>query len=271
MTPQRGERKTEIADQTAASGSKGRLGTRLALAVLVAVPAAVVAALLAIAVESEWNPFRSLDQRTAAHLHDQAVAHPAWTHAMVLVSDVGGPTVFRVLVGVLVVGLWIRGARRLAWWAAITMTAGAVLDIAVKGVVNRARPSLPNPVAHAPGASFPSGHALTAALGCGIIVLVFLPVLGRWGRRVGWSLAAAIVGAVGYSRIALGVHWVTDVLGGWLLAVGLLAATTSAFETWRAQHGLLPVKLIAEGVAPEESAEAVVGENEDEGEGDDRS
>jgi membrane-associated phospholipid phosphatase len=240
-------------------GPMGRLGVRLALAVLVAVPLAVAFGLLAVAVESTWDPFRSLDQRTATRLHAQAVAHPAWTHAMTLVSDGGGPTTFRVLVGVLAVVLWFRGARRLALWAVATMAAGAVLDLVLKSAVGRVRPTLPNPVAHAPGASFPSGHAFTATLGCGVILLILLPVLSRRARWAAWVLAVLIAGAVGYSRVALGVHWPTDVAGGWLLGVGLLAATVSAFQTWRSEHGLRPVKPVVEGVAPEESAEAVPG------------
>ena len=233
-----------------------RLGTRLVLAALVAVPAAVAVGLLAVAVESEWNPFRSLDQRTAARLHDQAIAHPGWTHAMTLVSDIGGPTVFRSLVGVLVVAMWARGARRLAVWAAVTMIVGAVIDVVLKAAVNRTRPSLPNPVAHAPGASFPSGHAFTATLGCGIIALAILPLMGRRWRWTAWTAAFLIAAAVGYSRVALGVHWVTDVVGGWVLGVGLIAATVSVFETWRTEHGLRPVKPVTEGAAPEESTRA---------------
>jgi membrane-associated phospholipid phosphatase len=240
-------------------GVTDRLGPRLVLSVLVATPVAVAFAVLAVAVESEWNPFRGLDQRTAASLHSQAVAHPAWTRAMVLVSDIGGPTTFRVLVGVFAVVLWFRGARRLALWAVTTMAAGALLDTVLKSAVGRARPSLPDPVAHAPGASFPSGHAFTATLGCGVIVLILLPLLRPRGRWVAWTLAALIATAVGYSRVALGVHWLTDVVGGWLLGIGLLAATTSAFETWRGEHGRRPVNPVVEGVAPEESAEAMPG------------
>jgi membrane-associated phospholipid phosphatase len=241
-------------------GVADRLSTRLALAVLVAGPVAVAFGLLAVAVQSTWNPFRSLDQRTAAALHDQALAHPAWTHAMVLVSDIGGPTPFRVLVGALAVVLWFRGARRLALWAAATMAAGALLDTVLKTAIGRARPLLPHPVATAAGASFPSGHAFTATLGCGVIILVLLPLLPRrWARRTAWALAVLVAFAVGYSRVALGVHWVTDVVGGWLLGVGLLAATVSAFGTWRVEHGSRPVNPLVEGVAPEQSAKAATG------------
>jgi membrane-associated phospholipid phosphatase len=238
-----------------------RLSTRLVLSVLVAVPACVVFGLLAVAVESAWDPFRSLDQRVASSLHNQVAPHPAWVHVLNAVTNAGGPTTFRVLVGVLAVVLWIRGARRLALWAVATMAAGALLDTVLKSVVGRARPILPNPVASAPGGSFPSGHALTATLGCGVIILVLLPVLPKWGRVAAWALGALVVGAVSYTRVALGVHWTTDVVGAWILGVALLAATTSAFGTWRREHGERPVHPVTEGVAPEESAEAMPGEH----------
>ncbi len=257
---------TDTASQrdTASPGSGRpvrRLSTRLVLAVLVTVPACVVFGLLAVAVESEWDPFRSLDQRVASGLHAQVAPHPAWVHVLNAVTNAGGPTTFRVLVGLLAVGLWIRGARRLALWAVTTMAAGALLDIVLKAVVNRARPHLPNPVATAPGGSFPSGHALTATLGCGVIILVLLPILHRRGRVIAWTLGALVVGAVSYTRVALGVHWTTDVVGAWILGTGLLAATTSAFGTWRREHGERPVHPLTEGVDPEESAEAMPGDH----------
>ena len=230
-----------------------RFGARLALTLFVAVPAAALAGLIAVAVESAWDPFRELDQNTASYLHDHAAGHPLVIKTLLRVSDVGGPTPARVLIAVIAVALWLRGARRLALWAASTMIAGAVLDIGLKTLVDRTRPHLPNPFAHAPGASFPSGHAMTSALACGIVVLILLPLLGRVGTIVAWTVAALIVFAVGYSRVALGVHWVTDVVGAWLLAVAVLAASVSAFQTWRVEHGLRRAHLVAEGVEPEEA------------------
>ena len=242
-----------------------RFGARLALTLFVAVPAAALAGLLAVAVESTWDPFRKLDENTATYLHDHAAGHPLLIKTLIRVSDVGGPTPARVLIAVVAVVLWLRGARRLALWAASTMIAGAVLDTGLKALVNRARPHLPNPFAHAPGASFPSGHAMTSALAGGILVLVGLPLLGRRGKAVLWTIAALAVLAVGYSRVALGVHWVTDVVGGWLLAVALLAASVSAFQTWRVEHGLRPTRPVTEGVEPEEAEEVLPGDHGGEG------
>jgi membrane-associated phospholipid phosphatase len=230
-----------------------RFGARLALTLFVAVPAAALAGLLAVAVESAWDPFRQLDERTASYLHDQATGHPLVIKILLRISDYGGPAPARVLVALVAVVLWIRGAHRLALWAASTMIAGAVLDTGLKTLVDRARPHLPHPFAHAPGASFPSGHAMASALACGIVVLVLLPVLNRAGKAAAWTIAALAVFAVGYSRVALGVHWVTDVVGAWLLAVALLAASVSAFQTWRVEHGLRRARPVTEGVEPEEA------------------
>ncbi|MBR7836616.1 phosphatase PAP2 family protein [Actinospica durhamensis] len=243
---------------------RGRLSPRLALVVLVAVPAAVAVGLIVLAVEGAWSPLRHLDQSVADALHRQALGHPAWTHAMVVVSDVGSPTVLRIATALLVVGLWLRGARRLALWAAATMIGGALVDTVLKSVVGRARPVFAQPVATAPGFSFPSGHAFTATLAAGVILLCALPWLHRgWEKAAAWAVAVLVPLAVGYSRIALGVHWTSDVVGGWLLGVGLLAGTTAAFEAWRREHARPRVHPASEGVAPEESEAAAAGPRAD--------
>lgn len=234
-----------------------RFGARLGLTLFVAVPAAALAGLIAVAVESAWDPFRRLDEHTASYLHEHATGHPVVIRTLLRVSEVGGPTPFRILIAVVALVLWVRGARRLALWAASTMIAGAVLDVGLKTLVDRTRPHLPNPFAHAPGASFPSGHALTSALACGIVVLILLPLLPAAGRVIAWVVGALVVFAVGYSRVALGVHWVTDVVGAWLLAVALLAASVSAFQTWRVEHGLRRAHPVTEGVEPEAPAEVL--------------
>ena len=239
------------------------LTTRLSAAAVLAVPVSLVVGLLVVGIEAKWPPLRWLDENVAQSLHSQAIAHPLWVRMMLDVSNVGSPLVMRTTVGAVAVILWLRKAHRLALWAGFTMAAGALVDVVIKTAVGRARPSFADPVALAPGASFPSGHSFTSALGAGVLVLLVLPLLPPKGRIAAWIVGAAVPLMVGYSRLALGVHWASDVLGGWILGVGLLAATTKAFEAWRRAEGRPDVQPVIEGVAPEETQVAVHAQDPD--------
>ncbi len=104
-------------------------------------------------------------------------------------------------------------------------------------LVDRARPIVADPVAHAGGLSFPSGHAQNAVVAWGVLLLVFLPVLrGRW-RVVAVIAAVAVVLAIGFARVALSVHFVSDVLAGYALGAAWLAAMIAAFNAWRRDAG----------------------------------
>lgn len=159
----------------------------------------------------------------------------------------------RLLVAALVVWLLARRAWRLATWAAVTSVAGGVIGLLTKNAVERARPSMPDPIAHAPGFSFPSGHAMTATTSCAILLLVLLPLVPRSWRPVPWALAVISVLGVGFTRVALGVHWVSDVVGGWLLGLIVVTATATAFEAWRTDVGRAPTTPTTEGLEPEPS------------------
>jgi undecaprenyl-diphosphatase len=84
----------------------------------------------------------------------------------------------------------------------------------------------------------------------GILLLVFLPVLRGARRVVAFAAAGALVLFTGYDRIALGVHYVSDVLAGWVVALAVLTGTAGAFEIWRREHGRRPSQ-VSEGVEPE--------------------
>ncbi|MFJ8160506.1 phosphatase PAP2 family protein [Streptomyces sp. NPDC096136] len=204
-------------------------------AVAVTVPACVPFALVLVLVEARWAPLGRLDRGAAGRLHAVALADPGWVRFLdFLTHVVWDPVTMRLLVAALVVWLLLRGAVRLALWAAVTAMAGGLLGALAKGVVARARPDLPDPVSHAPGFAFPSGHAMTATTSCAVLLLVLLPLAPRRRRPLLWVLAVVSVVGVGYTRVALGVHWVSDVLGGWLLGLALVSATAVAFGARRA-------------------------------------
>ncbi|WP_434739203.1 phosphatase PAP2 family protein [Streptomyces katrae] len=232
-------------------GPDARFGARLLATVAATALVSVPFALALVLVEAQWPPLARLDRGTAERLHAAALEHPAWVRLLGVLTDVvWDPVTMRLLVAALVVWLLVRGAVRLAAWAAVTATAGGLLGLLVKHAVARARPHLPDPVAHAPGYSFPSGHAMTATTSCAVLLLALLPLVPRRLRPVAWGLAAVSVAGVGYTRVALGVHWVSDVVGGWLLGLAVVTATTLAFEAWRADAGRRRTTP-AEGLEPE--------------------
>ncbi|MFD6969953.1 phosphatase PAP2 family protein [Streptomyces sp. NPDC059949] len=239
------------------SGPDATFGARLLLTAAATAAASVPFALALVLVESRWPPLYRLDQAVAERLHEAALGRPGWVRVLdVLTGFVWDPVTMRLLVALLVLWLLTRRAWRLAAWASVTATAGALTGVLVKIVVERARPHLPEPVAHAPGYSFPSGHAMTATTSCAVLLLVLLPLVPRAWRPLPWALAVVSVVGVGYTRVALGVHWVSDVVGGWLLGLAVVTATTLVFEAWRADTGQRRTTAMQEGLEPELSATA---------------
>ncbi|WP_206184804.1 phosphatase PAP2 family protein [Thermoactinospora rubra] len=230
-------------------------GFNLGVASAVAMAVLVPFTLLALLVKVAFEPLHWLDKSVAGQMHDYAVTNQDLTRFVAVWTDVLGPWPWRVAVLGMAAWAALRGARRLAIWAIATITVGGLTGGLLKIITDRARPAFPDPVALAPGESFPSGHALTATLGAGVIVLMLLPVLPRRLRIPVWAVAAFLALSVAWTRVALGVHWVSDALGGVLLGVGVIAATTIGFERWRRESGRRPAEPYIEGVEPEAAEE----------------
>lgn len=212
----------------------GRPGPRppLTLPLLLALPFLTLLTLVAV----HWSPLLALDRAIATALHRTAVADPGLTQVNRVFSDwVWDPWTFRALLAVVVIALLRRKRWALGCWVAGTAVAGTALQQVLKAVVGRHRPVWPDPVDSAQYAAFPSGHAMTAAVAGGLA----LWLLRLYGTRRRWlwcaaSLTAVSVAGVGFTRVYLGVHWATDVLGGWFLGAALVAA---AAITYPRRHG----------------------------------
>lgn len=176
--------------------------------------------LLAALMAGGWSPVHDVDRAVTARLHEAAVASPALTTAMTWLTNLLQPNVFRLATLALAIWLFRRGARRTAAWVAVTMIAGGLLGALLKLLFTRARPEFPDPVSWAAGYAFPSGHALNAALGTAVFVIIF-PRL--WAL---WSLP--VITAV--TRVVLGVHWTSDVVAGLLLGAAVVLLTVGAFK-----------------------------------------
>ncbi|MGH8893447.1 MAG: phosphatase PAP2 family protein [Actinomycetes bacterium] len=239
--------------RTPAGRPERGLVARLAMGAVAAVVVAVPFTLLMLLVLSEWEPLDRLDRGVADDLNKAVRDDPTVVDALEVTAVVTSPWFFRITVLATAVWLWRRQARRLALWAVVTAAVGGTLGVLLKLLVERSRPAFPEPVASASGYSFPSGHALNSMLCVGILILVFLPVLTRRGKTVAYSVGAALVLLTGYDRIALGVHYVSDVIAGWAVALATIAGTAIAFEVWRREHGRRP-STVEEGVEPEAAA-----------------
>jgi membrane-associated phospholipid phosphatase len=145
------------------------------------------------------------------------VRPPALVAAAALISTVGQPA---VMVAVLVVVAAVLGWRARSW-RPVAVGAGALvllglLDNGVKAVVARPRPPVVWQAVPAHGLAFPSGHALWSAGVLLLVVVLVGPVRGRAPLALGAILVAV---AVAGSRLVLAVHYPSDVLAGWSLAV----------------------------------------------------
>jgi undecaprenyl-diphosphatase len=160
------------------------------------------------------------------------------------------PFVYLLMGGAAVYWWALRGHRRLGLYLLLTGWVGGLVDTAVKVVVDRERPSLVDPIATAHGKSFPSGHTMAATYGFGALLLAFLPVIPRRWRVPAFGAWLLMVALVAFARLGLGVHYITDVVGGFVLGCAWLAASTAAFSIWRVERGRRPVEP-TEGLEPE--------------------
>ncbi|MFI6946342.1 phosphatase PAP2 family protein [Streptomyces sp. NPDC050422] len=197
-----------------------------------------LALILLALVAERWSPLMRLDRDIAEALHRRAVTEPDLVQVNRVLTDwLWDPWTMRTLIAVAAVVLWRRGAQLLAAWVAVTTLASSLLQQGVKAAVGRERPRWPDPVDSAHYAAFPSGHAMTAVVSCGLLLWLLHRSGARpWIRRTALAAAGVSVLGVGLTRLYLGVHWPSDVLGGWLLGAALTAFATVAYDRYAPGH-----------------------------------
>jgi undecaprenyl-diphosphatase len=217
--------------------------------------AAAVFAVLLILVRLQWPPLESVDHRTAAGLNSLIAGNATAVAVVKAVTFLGSDG---VLWTVILATAVITSIRRRWWLAVYLLVTGAgalVLDPILKSLVGRLRPVVAHPVAHGTGNSFPSGHSLGSIVCYGAVFLVFLPaVRGRW-RTAFTAGTVALIAVIGISRLLLGVHYVSDVLGGWAVGIAWLGVTAVAFELTRRATGQPATQAMTEGLEPEARAD----------------
>ena len=146
------------------------------------------------------------------------------------VSMLGAP----ILVGIIVIAT-IVFARRRDWLRAtalpLALASGAGLNALLKHVFHRGRPQFATEFISHASWSFPSGHAMESMVGYGMLVAVTLHQLhGSTRRRLVIGAAAVLIFMIGVSRVYLAVHYLTDVVAGWLAGGAWLFVCITAFH-----------------------------------------
>jgi membrane-associated phospholipid phosphatase len=222
-------------------GNAAMIRTRAAravpAAVTVLVGCVVAVGLLGAGVRSDFGPQLRLDGAVSEALY--AGDHRATALSVLLqVLTAAGSSWFRVVVFLPALVLLVR--RRLWWTAAWLLTAVALigpLNTLLKLYFGRVRPDFAEGGARLDSLSFPSGHSSGIATLVTVGLILAWPLLASGARR--WALAGGVllVLLVGLTRMWLGVHFLSDVVGGWALGVGwslLSALVFGAFAEGRA-------------------------------------
>ncbi len=204
-----------------------RPGRRAALAAALALLVAALTALVLSRSGRPVGPDLALHRWTAAHRSGLLT-----TLALVVTATGSGPPAY--LLAAVAGALGRSRAQRVrgAVTAVAALLTGQLLRLAGALAVGRDRPPLADRAGSASGPSFPSGHTTTSALVAVLLCLAVVRLTTPGSRRTAWcAVALGWAAAVGLTRVYLGVHWPSDVLGGWLLA-GALALAADALAGW---------------------------------------
>ena len=217
---------------------------RSAVPVLLAtVAAALVAAVLLVEATGEILEGIADGQGFAAWdrpVLDWAIAQrtPGLTSFVAWYSNTGGPLWQPIVTGAVVLFLWWRWKDPTP--LVLTLFAGGgslVMTVFGKRLIERARPPLPDAVPpYESSFSFPSGHSLNAFVIAGILAYLIVRHLWDhpvWQRVVVVVLLGAYAATMGLSRVFLGHHWLTDVVGAWALGLAWLGVVIACHRVWR--------------------------------------
>jgi undecaprenyl-diphosphatase len=219
---------------------------------LLGVLAAIVLGLADGAVEG--NGLASIDPPVWQWMIDHRT--PALTSLAIAVTTIGS-TVSMTIIALATIGyLLIKRRRGDAALVAVVAAGAGLLVRFGKATVGRQRPPVEFRLVTETNESFPSGHALASAAILGVVVVVLLPSISSTAWRVILLAAAGLfLLGIGLSRLYLGVHWATDVIGGWITGFAWLALCLTVRQLWRLTRGR-PAELVGTAGPPEAPTDA---------------
>jgi membrane-associated phospholipid phosphatase len=179
------------------------------------------------------KPLTITDARFSMWLH--AHGSPLLTRAMFVATSFGSTVLVSCIS--IAVGLYLLWRRRLFWLAALVLSVpgGALLNRFLKYVFQRPRPHFDDPILRLTSYSFPSGHTMMATVLYGVLAAYLISRTESFGMRVVVILSAIVlIATVGFSRIYLGAHYLSDVLGAMAEGLAWLSlCLTAVYSVWR--------------------------------------
>jgi membrane-associated phospholipid phosphatase len=212
---------------------RGGRGRRLLRAIGFGLAFAVPITALAFIVREKFLPVIELDERIIVAATDITRSHPWLLTALIRWQEASQERVIYLLATIVCIVVWRKyGLRSRALWAFVTMMVAWALQLVLKEVVQRARPVVSDPVSHAPGYSFPSGHVANVTAATTVLVLLLWPLLSPTAR--GWLIGglSLVVLITCLDRVFLGVHFPSDTVAGVLFGVGLATASYLGYLGW---------------------------------------
>jgi undecaprenyl-diphosphatase len=174
------------------------------------------------------------DQALGLQCEQNRQASPTIRAVFLAITQLGSFMTLSGLVILIALLLLLVRRRLLALVWLIASPVGGLLDMGLKHWFERERPAFRDPLIVETTKSFPSGHSMGSLIGYGLIAYFLVLLLPRlWLRVVAVSGLALLVLAIGFSRIYLGVHYCSDVLGGFAVGGVWLATCITAVETLR--------------------------------------
>ncbi len=194
---------------------------------------------LGLAVRAGWQPLLDLDRSVSDAL---VVRGRGTTVDMLRVLTAAGLLQVRLVV-LVPLAIWFAAVRRWRLGAFLVVAGFGVSPVngLLKLIFDRARPIYDGTL-HVGGLSFPSGHSSGAAALAAILVVIAWPLLAGVWCWLWPTLAALLMLGVGYTRIALGAHFLSDVIAGWSFGIAWVLLLAAIFQVWPGQPGALPFR-----------------------------
>ena len=205
--------------------------------------AAALAAFLRLGAAVKSGETLGLDRRIMLALRDPA--YPGQPRGSFWTRDLshdlmalGGVAVLTLTVVVAVIFLWVNGRRRHAGVLLGTVLAATFVGELVRSAFNRPRPDLVAYGDYFSESSFPSGHSHIATVVWMTLALIVASLeRSRTGKATALTTGVFISLTAGVTRVYFGVHWPSDVLGGWLLGVAWAVAAWMVLRAWTKDPG----------------------------------